>query len=362
MSLLEKLRAELVDIVEWLDDDPTTLVWRFPRYHNQIKHGARLVVRPGQQAVFVHRGHLADVFGPGTHTLETRNLPVLSTLAGWSHGFDSPFKAEVYFVATRQVADLKWGTPNPVIMRDAELGPVRVRAFGNYTLRASDPRKLLEELVGTDARFEAGEISELARSIVNAAFAEIMASSNVSAVDLAARTREFSDRVRAEVGKRLSEFGLDVPQLVIVNVSFPEEVERAIDARAGMNLVGDLLRYQQYQTGSATPIAAANPAGGLAGAGIGLGMGMAIAGSHAATSAASAVAPPPAPPGELWHVAEAGRATGPFSRVQLAEAAAAGRLRANSPVWIPGMTQWLPAAEVPALAALFAPPIPPAGN
>ncbi len=361
MGILEKLRAELVDIVEWLDDDQATLVWRFPRYHNQIKNGARLVVRPGQQAVFVHQGKLADVFGPGTHVLATRNLPVLSTLAGWPYGFDSPFKAEVYFVATRQVADLKWGTPNPVLMRDPDFGPVRVRAFGSYTLKAAEPRKLLEELVGTDGRFEAGEVSELVRSIVGAAFAEVMASSNVSAVDLAARTREFSERVRSEVLARVKEFGLEVPQLWIVNVSFPEEVERAIDARAGMNLVGDLLKFQQYQTASATPIAAANPAGGIAGAGVGLGMGMAIAGAggFGAGTGAHAAGMPPVPPAELWHVAEGGRATGPFTRAQLAQAAAAGRLRADSPVWVPGMTAWVPAVEVAGLSALFAPPVPP---
>jgi membrane protease subunit (stomatin/prohibitin family) len=143
MGFIEKLRNELVDIIEWVDDSRHTLVWRFPRYHNQIKYGARLIVRPGQAAVFVHQGQIADVFGPGQFRLETRNLPVLSTLAGWLYGFDSPFKAEVYFVSTRQVTDLKWGTPNPVMMRDPDFGPVRVRAFGIYTLKANDPGVLL---------------------------------------------------------------------------------------------------------------------------------------------------------------------------------------------------------------------------
>ena len=162
MGFVDKLRAELVDIIEWIDDSRRTLVWRFPRYHNQIKNGAQLIVRPGQVAVFVHQGKIADVFGPGQHRLETRNLPVLSTLAGWLYGFDSPFKAEVYFVSTRQVTDLRWGTPNPVPMRDPDLGPVRVRAFGTYTLRASDPKTLLTELVGTNGEYAADEIHELA--------------------------------------------------------------------------------------------------------------------------------------------------------------------------------------------------------
>src|SRR5215475_5273521 len=151
MGLLEKLRTELIDVVEWVDDSRSTLVWRFPRYQNQIKQGAQLIVRPGQTAVFVHQGKIADVFLPGRYTLETKNLPILATLAGWKFGFDSPIKSEVYFVSTRQVTDLKWGTPNPVLMRDHDFGPVRVRGFGSYTLRARDPKRLLGELVGTDS-------------------------------------------------------------------------------------------------------------------------------------------------------------------------------------------------------------------
>jgi membrane protease subunit (stomatin/prohibitin family) len=177
MGLFEKLRTELIDIVEWVDDSRHTLVWRFPRHQNQIKHGAQLIVRPGQAAVFVHQGKVADVFGPGQHTLATKNLPVLSTLAGWKYGFDSPFKAEVYFVSTRQIADCKWGTPNPVPIRDPDFGPIRVRAFGTYTLRAQDPKRLLEELVGTDSVFESEEIAVLLRSIIASAFADLVARS-----------------------------------------------------------------------------------------------------------------------------------------------------------------------------------------
>ena len=182
MGLLDKLRAELIDIIEWVDDSHHTLVWRFPRFHNQIKNGAQLIVRPGQLAIFVHQGKVADVFEPGQHRLTTSNLPVLSTLAGWKYGFDSPFKAEVYFVATRQITDLKWGTPNPVLMRDADFGPVRVRAFGTYALRAVNPRALLTELVGTDSEFEADEISELLRATrsAKALFTMARSSSEIS--------------------------------------------------------------------------------------------------------------------------------------------------------------------------------------
>ncbi len=368
MGIIERLRAELVDIVEWVDDSRHTIVWRYPRYHNQIKYGAKLIVRPGQEAIFVHQGRVADIFGPGTFTLNSRNLPVLSTLAGWAHGFDSPFKAEVYFVSTRQITDLKWGTPNPVMMRDADFGSVRVRAFGVYTLKATDPRKLLEELVGTDSQFESDEIGELIRAIVNSTFADVLASSEIAVLDLASKYRELSESLRHAVVERVrEEFGLNVPQLWIVNISLPAEVEQALDARTGMNVVGDLAAFQQYQLGQSMPVAAANPAGGLAGAGVGLGMGAMIAnrmvpGPIPGTGAAPAVE---ALPTIVWHLVEEGATVGPFTTAQMEEAAATGRVGPQTLVWSSGMTNWAPAAQVPALAVRMhagpPPPPPPQG-
>jgi membrane protease subunit (stomatin/prohibitin family) len=351
MGILDKLRAELIDIIEWVDDSRHTLVWRFPRYHNQIKHGARLVVRPGQVAIFVREGRVADVFGPGLHRLETRNLPVLSTLAGWKHGFDSPFLAEVYFVSTRVLTDLRWGTPNPVPMRDADFGSVRVRAFGSYTLRACDPRKLLHELVGTDGVYEADEVGELLRAMIASSFADLVGKADTPLLDLASRYGELSEELRRMVAERLGEeYGLEIPQLVIVNVSVPAEVEQALDARSSMNALGDLSAYQAYQLGQAMPVAAANPAGGLAGAGVGLGMGLAMAGP------AQRAAAPPTLPGSLWHVAEQGRATGPLGTDALAQAVAQGRVTRDTLVWCAGMAGWEPAGRVTELAALFGPP------
>ena len=361
MGMMDKLRAELIDIVEWVDDSRHTLVWRFPRYHNQIKYGSQLIVRPGQEAIFVQQGVVADVFGAGQHTLESKNLPVLSTLLGWKYGFDSPFKAEVYFVNTRQITDLKWGTPNPIMMRDADFGSVRVRAFGTYTLKARDPRTLLCELVGTDSAFEVDEISELLRSIVNTTFADLIASSEIAVLDLASNYRELSDQLRQMVVERVdNEYGLEIPQLYIVNISLPAEVEQALDTRTSMGVIGDMARYQAYQLGQAMPVAAANPAGGLAGAGVGLGMGMAMAAPMMSGIGPAAGAPPP-PPSVSWHIAENGQSVGPFNAAQLSEAVAAGRLRPESLVWSAGMAGWLPVSQVPALAALFQtgpPPLP----
>jgi len=354
---MDKLRGELVDIVEWVDDGRHTLVWRFPRYHNQIKTGAQLIVRPGQLALFVREGQVADVFEPGQHTLETKNLPVLSTLAGWKHGFDSPFKAEVYFVSTRLVTELKWGTPNPVIVRDPDFGPIRVRAFGTYVLRATDPRQLVTQLVGTDAELDAEEIGVLLRGIIASAFAEMVATAGVSVVDLASRYGELSERLRQMVLARVDdELGLDVPQLYVVNVSLPEELERAFDARSSMGLLGDMDLYQQYQLGRAIPVAAANPAGGLAGAGVGLGMGVAYAGGMLpGTGGTRGSAAPPPPPEPLWHVAENGEARGPFTLAEVTQAVREGRLHDGTLVWTAGMASWDAAGRVPALASLFPP-------
>ena len=366
MGLMDRIRHELVDIVEWVDDNHHAIVWRYPRFHNQLKNGAQLIVRPGQMAVMVSNGKLADVFEPGRYSLETKNLPILSTILGWKYGFDSPFKAEVYFVNTTIITDLKWGTPSPVMMRDPDFGPVRVRAFGTYTLRAVDPVVLLTELVGTDSVFEADEISELLRSIVNSVFADVVASANIAVLDLASSYRELGEQMRMEVLESVDdEYGLEIPQLHIVNISVPAEVEQALDVRTSMEIVGNLSNYQAFQVGSAMPVAAANPAGGLAGAGLGLGMGMAMAapmmGPGGALGGAPQGAPAAPPPLPSWHVAENGAAAGPFSPPQLSEAVATGRVRADSLVWRSGMSGWSPAGQLPELAGLFQaapPPLP----
>lgn len=366
MGLFDKLRNEFIDIIEWLDDSNQTLVWRFPRYQNEIKQGAQLIVRPGQAAVFVHHGQLADVFRDGTHTLETGNLPLLSTLAGWKHGFDSPFRCEVYFVSTKQLTDLKWGTPNPIMLRDADFGPIRLRAFGTYALKAMDPEIILRELVGTDGDFQADEVTELLRSIINNSFADIIGQANIPALDLAAHYRELSDKLRQEVASRIDdEYGLEIPLLTIVNISLPEAVEKALDTRSTMGVLGDMDRYQQFQMAQALTAAAENPGGGGAAAGLGLGMGMAMANQMvnampgAATAAPAAAPPPPPPASTTWHVTKEGQTLGPFSPEQMSQAVQQGQVTATTLVWCQGMAAWLAAGQAPQLAHLFAGPPPP---
>jgi membrane protease subunit (stomatin/prohibitin family) len=363
MGLLDKLRGELVDIIEWVDDSRHTLVWRFPRYNNQIKNGAQLIVRPGQVAVFVHRGELADVFEPGHYTLTTDNLPILSTLQGWKYGFDSPFKAEVYFVSTRPITDLKWGTPNPIMLRDADFGPIRLRAFGTYTLRAIDAKALLKELVGADSQVDADEITELMRSLVAEAFADLVGSSKVAALDLAARYREMSEDLRKLVCERIDdEYGLEVPQLMIVNISLPEAVEKALDTRTSMGVLGDMQQFQQYQMGQAMLAAAQNTGGGGAAEGMGLGMGFAMAQRMAQGAGGGApAAAPPALPSMAWYIASAGQSKGPVTPEQLVQAIQSGQVTTATQVWSAGMSGWLPASQVPQLAGHFgaSPPPPP---
>ncbi|RPI76976.1 MAG: SPFH domain-containing protein [Planctomycetaceae bacterium] len=371
MGLFDKLRAEFVDIIEWIDDDRHTLVWRFPRYQNEIKQGAQLIVRPGQMAVFVHRGQLADVFEPGNYELKTENLPILSTLQGWKYGFNSPFRSEVYFVATRQVTDLKWGTPNPIMLRDADFGPIRLRAFGTYALKCVDPRALLKELVGTDSVLNSDEIGELMRSIILSALADMLGSSKIAALDLASNYRDLGEQLRKSVVERVDdEYGLDVPILNIVNISLPEEVEKAIDTRSSIGVIGDLGRYQQFQMGKAITMAAENPSGG-ASAGVGLGMGFGMANQMASQmgsafarpgampGAAGNQAPPPPPGGEAWHVAVNGQSHGPFTVAQLAEGFSLGQIDRSTQVWSAGMAGWQAISEVPALATRLTPATPP---
>ena len=365
MGIFNKLKNELIDIVEWIDDSQHTLVWRFPRYQNEIKDGARLIVRPGQVAVFVDQGKLADVFEPGSYELDTDNLPILSTLRGWMHGFRSPFKCEVYFVSTRSLTDLKWGTPNPIMLRDPEFGPIRLRAFGNYTLRAIDPKALLKELVGTDGIFESDQISELLRAVIAGSFADVLGEAQIAALDLASKYGELAEKLRKKVCERIDdEYGLEVPQLQIVNIALPESVEKAIDTRSQMGVLGDMQRYQQFQMANALTQAAQNTGGGGASTGVGLGVGFAMAnqvaqGLNFGAGAQPPAAPPPPPAAAAWHVTQNGQLLGPFSEQQLALGIQQGQVTRETLVWSAGMAGWTPAGQVPQLGALFGPPPPP---
>lgn len=319
MSLIDKIKGEFVDIVEWLDDSRDTIVWRFPRYHNEIKMGAQLVVRESQVAVFVNEGTIADAFGPGTYTLQTQNMPILSTLKGWKYGFESPFQAEVYFVNTRLFAGLKWGTQSPIIVRDAEFGAVRLRAFGAYAVRVDDPPLFLKELVGTDPDFRTDEVEEYLRQVIVGRLTGALARAGVPVLDLAAHQEAIGARLAELLDQELATVGICVPTFIIENISLPPEVEEALDKRSAMGVIGDLQRYTQFQAADAIRDAAQNPGDG-ASEGIGLGLGLAVGQRMAASLTPPEVPgqePPPLPGAQQWYVGVAGQRRGPFDLTAL---------------------------------------------
>ncbi|WP_088288948.1 SPFH domain-containing protein [Kineosporia sp. A_224] len=371
MGLMDKLRGEFIDIIEWTDDSRDTIVWRFPRYDNEIKMGAQLVVRESQTAVFVNEGQIADSFTPGTYTLETQNLPILSKLKGWKYGFESPWKAEVYFVNTRLFTDMKWGTQNPVIVRDAEFGMVRLRAFGAYAMRVTDAAKMLRELVGTDPQFRTEEVQEYLRQMIVGRLGSALATAGVPMLDLASQQQQIGQRIAGVLSEDLSNVGITIPTFIIENISVPPEVEAALDKRTQIGVVGDLDAYTKFQTANAIEDAAQNPGGG--GEGIGIGLGMAVGNrmaqqlnpqQPAAPAPAGAPAPPPLPAAAQWFVGVDGQQQGPFDAATLAGRVASGGLTADTLVWKTGMAQWAAAKDVPEVAALLAsapPPLPPQG-
>ncbi|WP_106744876.1 SPFH domain-containing protein [Yoonia maritima] len=368
MGIFDFLTGEFIDVIHWTDNTRDTMVWRFEREEHEIKYGAKLTVREGQAAVFVHEGQLADVFTPGLYMLETNNMPIMTTLQHWDHGFESPFKSEIYYVNTTRFSDLKWGTKNPIMLRDPEFGPTRLRAYGTYTVKVSDPAVFLREIVGTDGEFTMDEISYQIRNIIVQEFSRVIASSGIPVLDMAANTADLGKLIATAIDGTMKQYGLSIPELYIENISLPPAVEAALDKRTSMGLAGDLGKFTQYSAAEAMTAAANNPAGGGMAAGLGAGMGMAMAGQMAqqgpwgAAPAPAAATPPPPPPVEhVWHIANAGEVTGPFSKAAMGRMVTEGTLSRDSMVWTQGQDGWLQASEVIELAQLFTimPPPPP---
>ena len=370
MSIFDFLSGQFIDVIHWTDDTRDTMVWRFERHGHEIKYGAKLTVREGQAAVFVHEGQLADVFTPGLYMLETNNMPIMTTLQHWDHGFQSPFKSEIYFVNTTRFNDLKWGTKNPIIARDPEFGPVRLRAYGTYSVRVTDPARFLQEIVGTDGEFTMDEISFQIRNIIVQEFSRVLASSGIPVLDMAANTADLGKLVASAIAEPVAAYGLAIPELYIENISLPPAVEAALDKRTSMGLAGDLGKFTQYSAAEAMTAAASNPAGGGMAAGLGAGMGMAMAnqmaqpgrsGPWGAAPSAPAAPPPPPSPEKVWHLAENGETSGPFSRASLGRMVSQGTLTRETYVWTAGQDGWKRAEDVAELARLFTilPPPPP---
>lgn len=377
MGIINKLRNEFIDVIEWLDSSNDTVAYRFQRHNNEIKMGAKLTVRPGQLAVFVNEGQVADVFQPGLYRLSTQNLPVMTTLSSWPYGFNSPFKAEVYFFNTKVFTQLKWGTANPITMRDPELGPVRIRAFGTYHVRVIDPALLLQELISTDGLFQIDEMSDQIRDTIVTSFATWFGQARIPLLDFAAHYQSMGDQIRDGIQPQIAAFGLEITKLLVANVSLPAEVEAALDKRSSMNLLGNLQEYSQFQAANAIAASAQNGGGNPAlDLGVGMAMGQQLMNAMqqganpgapgfppAAVSPAAPASPaaslPPSLPSQAveWYVAIAGQQAGPFSLEQLRTQP----ITRETLAWKAGLADWIAAAAVPELAVLFQdspPPMP----
>src|SRR5262245_23551654 len=301
------------------------------------------------------------------YTLETQNMPILSTLKGWKYGFDSPFKAEVYFISTKQWTDLKWGTQNPIMLRDPEFGPVRLRAFGTYAVKVSDPGTFLKQLVATDPMFETYEVTNQLRNMIVSRFVDVVGQAKMPVLDLAGNYEKMATLARDRLGSEMASMGLALTLFYIENISLPPEVEQALDTRSKIGVLGNMDTYTRYQTAEPMRDAAKNP-GGLAGAGVGIGAGVAIGqqmagavGTHASPGAGPAAVPPPMPAGVSYFLGIKGQQSGPFDYATLTGKIKDGSLSRGTLVWKQGMPAWVAAESVAELKELFAavpPPLP----
>ena len=280
MGLMDFIKKQFIDVIQWTEESDGTLAWRFPMEGMEIQNGGTLVVRESQLAVFVNEGKVADVFGPGTHTLTTQTLPVLTYLKNWDKLFESPFKSDVYFFSIRQQLDCKWGTPQPITIRDADFGAVRLRAFGNYNFRIADPKLFHTEISGTRDSYTVADVDGQLRGLVLQNISNAIAGSGIAFLDLAANQLSFAQALVTQLAPEFEKIGLKLEGMTVQNVSLPEELQKVLDQKIGMGMVGnDMGKFMQYQTAQAIPKFAENSAGGgggIAGDAMGLGAGVAL--------------------------------------------------------------------------------------
>jgi excisionase family DNA binding protein len=275
MGLMDYLKTQLLEIIQWEDDSRDTISWRFPDEDKEIKRGAQLIVRESQTCQFIYLGQFGDTFGPGKHTLVTENIPILSTLKGWKYGFESPFKADIYFVNTRLFTGNKWGTSNPVMMRDPDFGIVRVRAFGTFDFKVVDVKTFLKEVAGTDHQFRLDEFADTMRSRIISVFTDALATAKVPVLEVAARYSELGDALLPLINPALTtKYGIEMASFIVENVSVPPEVEQAIDKRSSMAAIGNLNDYVKFQM--AESMGKEGASGGMAGTAAQLGAGLAM--------------------------------------------------------------------------------------
>jgi len=276
MSLRDFLSKQFIDVIEWVEPDEGILAFRYPMQDREIQNGGKLTVRDSQMAVFVNEGRVADVFAPGLYTLNTQTLPILTYLMNWDKAFKSPFKSDVYFFSTRLQTNQRWGTPNPITIRDKEFGAVRIRAFGIYTYHIVDPKTFYSKISGTRDLYTVPELEGQLRNTIVGRMTDTFANSQVPFLDMAANQVALAEKLLASLKPGFAEYGLLLDSFVVENLSLPDELQKILDQRIGMNMVGDIGRYTQFEVAQSIPIAAANEGAGAAGLGAGLGAGVAM--------------------------------------------------------------------------------------
>src|SRR5437868_4359686 len=277
MSLRDFLKKQFIDVIQWTEPADGILAYRYPMQDMEIQNGGKLTVRESQMAAFVNEGRVADIFSPGLYTLNTQTLPILTNMMNWDKAFQSPFKSDVYFFSTRLQVNQRWGTPNPVTIRDKEFGAVRLRAFGIYSYWLSDPRTFHTKVSGTRELYGVGDIEGQLRNTIIGRMSDAFANSNVPFLDMAANQVALSQRIAEFLKPMFTALGLTLDTFVVENLSLPDELQKRLDERIGMNMVGDMGRYTQFQVAQSMPIAAGNEGGGAAGIGVGLGAGLTMA-------------------------------------------------------------------------------------
>ena len=359
MGFWAKLKGELIDIIEWPEVESDLIVWKFPRYGNEIKNGAKLVVREGQVAIFVNEGELADVFPPGTYTLETKNLPILSTLQGWKYGFNSPFKAEVYFVSTRVFTNQKWGTPNAFYVEDPKYGAISLRAFGTYSFQVVDAVKFFKDYVGPVDEYPSVRITDELRNAIIANFQDAVGESGITVAQLSGKIRELQEILMKYLQKEFNDYGLKIIKFFINSITMPKELEEYMHKGAKAKFIGNVDAYKQVEMAEAMGNIGktGNYAGGVEGL-----MGMAMMQMMMNQQQTGQAGPMTPPPMANYYIAVNGQQIGPLTIEQIRQMAANGQITPNTYVWKQGFANWMLISQVPELAAIFgqaAPPPPP---
>jgi membrane protease subunit (stomatin/prohibitin family) len=276
MSLRDFLAKQFIDVIDWVEPEDGILAYRYPMQDREIQNGGKLTVRDSQMAIFVNEGRVADAFGPGLYTLNTQTLPILTYLQNWDKAFQSPFKSDVYFFSTRIQTNQHWGTPNPVTIRDKEFGAIRLRGFGIYSYHIADPKVFYSKISGTRDEYRTSDLEGQLLNTIVGRISDTFANSGVPFLDMAANQVATAEKIAAQLKPGFAEFGLSLDSFVVENLSLPDELQKILDQRIGMNMVGDMGRYTQYEVAQSIPVAAANEGGGAAGVGAGLGAGVAM--------------------------------------------------------------------------------------